>query len=188
MADDDTETPAEGDSVDDGAQEATEEQAPAVDMAYGVAVTESRGARVLHPSADELIATVEALKADGFMQLLDVIGVDYLTHGNRSDLPVTISPQRFEVVYLFRAHVKHEMIRVRVQVDANEPVVPTLFDLFPGAETPERETFDMFGITFDGHPDLCRILMPEDWDGYPLRKDYGIGRIPVQFKGAPTRR
>jgi NADH-quinone oxidoreductase subunit C len=53
--------------------------------------------------------------------------------------------------------------------------VPSLFDLFPGTEAFEREVFDMFGITFDGHPDLTRILMPEDWDGHPLRKDYAWG-------------
>ena len=59
--------------------------------------------------------------------------------------------------------------------------MPSVFDQWPGSEAMEREVFDMFGITFDGHPDLSRILMPEDWDGYPLRKDYEVGRIPVQF-------
>ena len=71
-----------------------------------------------------------------------------------------------------------------VQVPEAAPVVASLFDLYPGTEAMERECFDMFGIEFADHPDLTRILMPEDWDGHPLRKDYEVGRIPVQFKGA----
>ena len=73
---------------------------------------------------------------------------------------------------------------MRVQVPDREPTVPSLFDVWPGAEAMEREVFDMFGITFTDHPDLSRILMPEDWVGHPLRKDYAIGAIPVQFKAA----
>jgi NADH-quinone oxidoreductase subunit C len=69
-------------------------------------------------------------------------------------------------------------------VPESDPLLASLFDLWPGTEAMEREVFDMFGISFDGHPDLTRILMPEDWDGHPLRKDYSIGRIPVQFKGS----
>jgi NADH-quinone oxidoreductase subunit C len=80
---------------------------------------------------------------------------------------------------------KAERVRVRCQVPAADAVVPTITDLYAGADAPEREVYDMFGITFDGHPDLTRILMPEDWEGHPLRKDYGVGRIPVQFKAAP---
>ena len=75
-----------------------------------------------------------------------------------------------------------------MQVPEAEPVLPSLFDLWPGTEAMEREAFDLFGIRFDGHPDLTRILMPEDWIGHPLRKDYDTGRIPVQFKGAPEAR
>ena len=75
---------------------------------------------------------------------------------------------------------------MRVQVPEADATIPTLFDMFPGTEAMEREAFDMFGIVFTDHPDLTRILMPEDWEGYPLRKDYDVGRIPVQFKGAPN--
>jgi NADH-quinone oxidoreductase subunit C len=75
-------------------------------------------------------------------------------------------------------------LRLRVQVPADDAVLPTLFDLHPGTEAMEREVFDMFGVAFTEHPDLTRILMPEDWIGHPLRKDYDVGRIPVQFKGA----
>ena len=67
----------------------------------------------------------------------------------------------------------------------DEPTCPTLFGLYPGTENMEREAYDMFGIRFSGHPDPTRILMPEDWEGHPLRRDYGVGRVPVQFKGAP---
>jgi len=67
-------------------------------------------------------------------------------------------------------------------------VIDTLSDLFPGVDTAEREVYDMFGIEFTGHPDLSRILMPENWQGHPLRKDYGLGDIPVQFKGTPPPR
>ena len=65
---------------------------------------------------------------------------------------------------------------------------PTAFDLYPGAEYLEREVYDMFGIVFADHPDMSRVLMPEDWVGYPLRKDYAIGSIPVQFKAASNQR
>jgi len=77
-----------------------------------------------------------------------------------------------------------QRIRVRVQIPENDATLPSLFDLHPGTEAHERETYDMFGISFDGHPDMTRILMPEDWDGHPLRKDYDQGSIPVQFKGS----
>ena len=76
---------------------------------------------------------------------------------------------------------RRERIRIRVQVPADDAVIATLFDLYPGSEAMEREVFDMFGISFTDHPDLTRILMPEDWEGHPLRKDYDQGRIPVQF-------
>jgi NADH-quinone oxidoreductase subunit C len=109
--------------------------------------------------------------------------VDYLAMPGRTP-GAGVTPGRFEVVVNLLSIQRRERLRVRVQVPESDPVIPSLFDVHPGAEAHERETFDMFGIVFDGHPDLTRILMPEDWQGHPLRKDYDPGRIPVQFKGA----
>lgn len=132
---------------------------------------------------DQYLAVVKSLLADGFDVCVDVTGVDYLTHPTRS-LPAGITPERFEVVVNLLSLQRRERIRLRVQVPESSPSLPSLFDVHPGTEAHERETFDMFGISFDGHPDMTRILMPEDWDGHPLRKDYSQGSIPVQFKGA----
>jgi NADH-quinone oxidoreductase subunit C len=146
-------------------------------------LSESRGQRVLHVARDRYIAVMRKLIDDGFTMCGDLTAVDYLTHPGRA-LPDGVVAERFEVVVNLISIANRERIRVRVQVPENDATVPSLFDLWPGTEALEREVFDMFGIAFDGHPDLTRILMPEDWDGHPLRKDYAIGRIPVQFKGA----
>lgn len=79
-------------------------------------------------------------------------------------------------------HVRR--LRVVVGVPEPEPTVASLVPIWPGANYPEREIYDLFGIVFEGHPDLTRILMPDDWDGYPLRKDFGTGDVPVQFKAS----
>ena len=117
---------------------------------------------------------------------LDVAGVDYLAYPQR-ELPGGVVPERFEIVVTLISHHLRERLRLRVQVPESDPTVPTLFEVHPGTEGMEREVFDLFGISFEGHPDLTRILMPEDWQGHPLRKDYAIGDIPVQFKDAPSR-
>ena len=156
-------------------------------MLHGAPVTETRGVQVVHPERAQLVAIVRALRDEGWLMCLDVTGVDYLAHG-RSDLPPGVQPERFEVVVTLMSHQLRRRLRLRVQVPESDPVVPTLFEVHPGTEAMEREVFDMFGIHFDGHPDLTRILMPEEWEGHPLRKDYGIGRIPVQFKDAPAPR
>jgi NADH-quinone oxidoreductase subunit C len=72
-----------------------------------------------------------------------------------------------------------------VQIPESDLTCPSIFSIYPGTENMEREAYDMFGIVFTDHPDMTRILMPEDWEGHPLRKDYGVGRVPVQFKEAP---
>ena len=139
---------------------------------------------VLFVARDEYHATVADLKAAGFEMCSDVTAVDYLTHPRRR-LPDDVTPERFEVVVNLLSLSEKRRVRIRVQVPEGEPRVASLFDLYPGTEAMEREAFDMLGVVFEGHPDLTRILMPEDWEGHPLRKDYGVGRVPVQFKEAP---
>jgi NADH-quinone oxidoreductase subunit C len=113
---------------------------------------------------------------------VDLTAVDYLTFEGDRGLPPGVAPERFEVVAGFLSHARRSRIRVRVQVAESDAALPSITALYPGADALEREAFDMFGIDFTGHPDLSRILMPEDWVGHPLRKDYNSGRIPVQFK------
>ena len=146
-------------------------------------MTALRGQQVLYPPREQYLDVAKALADDGITIAVDLCGVDYLQHMERP-LPDEIAAERFEVVVNLIDIGGRRRTRLRVQVPESEPTVASLFDLHPGTEAHERETFDMFGIEFDGHPDLTRILMPEDWVGHPLRKDYEIGRIPVQFKGA----
>lgn len=150
---------------------------------HGCPVIDSRGQRVVLVPRSEYVKVMKALVADGFDMLVDLTGVDYLGMPNRT-VGAGVAAERFEVVVNLLSVSRRERLRVRVQVPETEPTVDTLFDVHPGSEAHERETFDMFGIVFEGHPDLTRILMPEDWQGHPLRKDYDPGRIPVQFKGA----
>ncbi len=125
-------------------------------------------------------------RANGYAMCMDLTCVDYLELPARHLSDDAETAQRFEVVVNLLDMRNRRRLRLRVQVPADDAVLPTLFDVHPGTEAMEREVFDMFGIEFTDHPDLTRILMPEDWVGHPLRKDYEIGRIPVQFKGANT--
>ncbi len=174
--------------ADDVAVDSDGEAPPEPLREHGALVTVSRGQKVLHTTRDDLRRLVGALTADGFGQLIDVTAVDYSAAERARQLPDGVAPERFELVVNLLSHARRERVRIRVQVPAEDPHVPSLFDLHPGSEALEREVYDMFGIVFDDHPDMSRILMPEDWIGFPLRKDYAVGRIPVQFKGAPSSR
>ncbi|MEY2457104.1 MAG: NADH-quinone oxidoreductase subunit [Acidimicrobiaceae bacterium] len=182
MADDDDAAVATDDATATNA-------APEIATRYGVPVTESSGQAVLHPRREHLAELVMELRDEhGFGMCIDVTAVDYLAYELPRRLPASVEPERFELIVGLLSHSSRERLRLRVQVPEADPVVPSLFDVHPGTEALEREVYDMFGIRFEDHPDLTRILMPEDWIGHPLRKDYAIGRIPVQFKGVENTR
>jgi NADH-quinone oxidoreductase subunit C len=119
-----------------------------------------------------------------FTQCLDVTVVDHLVDSERAVIP-GVDPQRFEVVANFLSHPRNRRIRVISELPADDPTVASIVDVYAGTNFAEREAYDMFGVVFDGHPDLTRLLMPDDWVGHPLRKDDAPARIPVEFKEDP---
>jgi NADH-quinone oxidoreductase subunit C len=122
-----------------------------------------------------------------FTQCVDVTAVDHLVDVERAAIP-GVTLERFEVVACYLSHPRNRRVRTICEVPADDPKVASIADLYPGTDFAEREVYDMFGVEFEGHPELTRILMPDDWVGYPLRKDDPSARIPVQFKGDPSPR
>ncbi len=149
-------------------------------LVHGAPASLSRGQLVVHPDRSTYLDVARALRDDGYRMCADLCGVDYLRHRTRS-LPPGVAPERFEVVVNLLSLEPPRRIRLRLQVPEDDPRAPSLFDLYPGSEVMEREAYDMFGVVFEGHPDLRRILMPEDYQGYPQRRDFPIGGEPVLF-------
>jgi NADH-quinone oxidoreductase subunit C len=176
---------------DETVAEETDEEAapePEPETAWGVPVSWSGGQQVLHPDAEGYLALAQTLKDDGFVMAVDVTAVDYLTYTSDRALPPGVEAGRFEVVASLFDHEQRRRVRIRVQLGGEEPSLASLYELWPGTDAMEREVYDMYGITFEGHPDMTRILMPEDWVGHPLRKDQPQGKIPVQFKSVTNSR
>jgi len=169
--------------------EAQDEQAPATEplTVHGLPAVEVRGTTVVHTDVARYEGLVQALHADGYRFCADLCAVDQLTNADRC-LPDGVEAQRFEVVLTVRDLSGHRHVRVRCQVPDSDPRLPTTFALWPGTEAMEREAYDLLGVAFTGHPDLTRILLPDDWEGHPLRKDVVPGRVPVQFRAAPSTR
>jgi len=121
--------------------------------------------RVVVPS-DRLYQVLEALKKCGFDMLVDVTAVDYLHYPDAKD--------RFGLIYALLNTVSGERLIVKSFLNEPDLTVPSAFPLWRGADWMEREVYDMYGIRFEGHPDLRRILMPEEFTAFPLRKDYPL--------------
>jgi NADH-quinone oxidoreductase subunit C len=138
-----------------------------------VTFEEPQGDVVAHVDAADFAGFMAAVRDAGYDMFLDLCAVDYLTR-----------QPRFEVVANVVSVEAGARLRVRVGVDAADPSIDTISGVYPGSNFYEREAYDLFGIVFEGHPDLSRILLPDEWEGHPLRKDLPVGSIPVQFKEA----
>jgi NADH-quinone oxidoreductase subunit C len=125
---------------------------------------------------DELLGGLGAFRDD------PELGLDFLSSVTANDRPGR--DPRFWVVYELASTDHHHRLRVKVGVSEEDPHVPSVTGLFPTADWYERETYDFFGIVFDGHPDLRRILLPDDWEGWPLRKTEELGGVDTRFHGA----
>jgi NADH-quinone oxidoreductase subunit C len=126
-------------------------------------------------AAESAHEALSSLKDEGYRLLVFLTCVDHLADSSRE------WPRRYELVYQLRNMDTLEQLRVRAFVDGDPPHVESVSDVFPPANWDERETYDMFGIVFENHPDLTRILMPDDWVGHPLRRDYPVGGEVVEF-------
>ena len=140
-------------------------------------VTIDRGEMTFYVAREHLVSICRTLRDDAglrFELCSSISGVDY-----GEDVP-----QRLHSVYHLTSMTYRRRIRLEVTLDIDDAHVPSVVEVYPTADWHEREAWDMFGIVYDGHPALTRILMPDDWAGHPQRKDYPLGGIPVEYKGA----
>ncbi len=138
-------------------------------------VVVDRGELTLHIKREKLVEVALILRNQlRFEVCLGVSGVHYPADSGRE----------LHAVYPLLSMTNNRRIRLEVSVPESDPHIPSLVEVWAGNNWHERETFDMFGIIFDGHPALTRILMPDDWPGHPQRKDYPLGGIPVEYIGA----
>ncbi|MEP6464340.1 MAG: NADH-quinone oxidoreductase subunit C [Frankiaceae bacterium] len=141
-------------------------------------VVVSHGELTLHVRPGYLVALCQQLRDDPrlrFELCSSVSGVDY---------PADPTGRRFHAAYHLTSMSYRRHLRLEVSVPESAPHVPSIVSVYPTANFHERETWDFFGIIFDGHPALTRILMPDDWPGHPQRKDYPLGGVGVEYKGA----
>ena len=137
----------------------------------GAAASEFRGDTTLTVPAEKIVPACQQLHGLGFELLSALTAVDYWPQED----------PRFHVIYQFSSVSKNLVLTLRVPVPGINPSLPTVTHIYRSANWRERELWDMFGIKFEGHPDLRRILMPADWEGHPLCKDYPLGYEEPQF-------
>jgi NADH-quinone oxidoreductase subunit C len=155
-----------------------------------VATASVNGQLVLIVPRDHLVELATFLRDDPVCQyshLADVTAVDYLLY-NPDGGPIGEgrSP-RFDVVYHLYSIALNHRVRLKVPLADDDPVLPSVTGLWPSANWAERETYDLYGITFRGHPNLSRIMTPDDWQGHPLRKDYPLIEEEIEFSGTLVR-
>jgi len=139
---------------------------------FAAEISEYAGDSTVILTPEYLLDAVQTLRDEyHFNMLVDITAVDYWPD----------QESRFHMVYHLYSMLNNLFIRLRVPLNGNAPHLPTVEKLYPAANWKEREVWDMFGITFDGHSDPRRIVMPYDWQGHPLRKDYPLGYEEVQF-------
>jgi NADH-quinone oxidoreductase subunit C len=138
---------------------------------FGLTASEYRGDASLVLPAEKIVAACQRMQGLGFEMLSALTAVDYWPE----------EQPRFHVIYEFTSVSKALRLEIRVPVPGINPSVPTVSAIYRNANWRERELWDMFGIKAEGHPDLRRILMPADWEGHPLRKDYPLGYEEPQF-------
>ena len=139
-------------------------------------VVVDRGELTLHIAPEKIAEVCQIMRDDESLRFelcSSLSGVDYLN----SD------PRRLHVVYELMSMTYRRRVRLETAVPAGGSV-PSVTSVYPTADWHERETYDMFGVIFTGHPNLTRVLMPDDWEGFPQRKDYPLGGVPVEYKGA----
>ena len=129
-----------------------------------------RGRATLVANPQNIKAVIEHLQGKGYTFIASLHGVDYYPH-----------EPRLGVLYELLDMERVDRLSVKARVPTDHPNIDSVVELFPTAEFPEREVYDMFGVVFDGHPDLRRILMPEDYEGHPQRRDFPIGGEPILF-------
>lgn len=189
---DDNSEPRDEDQVAEapvGAPVSDDVAAAVIDRFADCAFRDSHGQAVVYVPREHWRDVARYLRDEqDFAMLLDVTAVDHLVDFVRAPLPDGVEGQRFEVVANFISHARARRIRTICQISPADPELDSLCDVYPSADLAERETYDLFGIVFAGHPELTRILMPDDWAGHPLRKDDAPARVPVTFKGDPVPR